>query len=81
MPSRRRPLWLYAGLGLATALLLSFLAGMLTERLRYDRERTVVLERLEAARRTYHQRLIDADRPGDGAEAAIRPDRARRGQP
>jgi hypothetical protein len=67
MPSHRRTVRLYAGLGLAVLLLLAFLGGMLAERLRYDRERTAVLERLDGARRAYQQRLIESHRPGDAA--------------
>ena len=62
MSQPRRTARLYAALALAAALVLAFLAGMLTERLRFDSERTQVLERLDAARRAYHERLMQSER-------------------
>jgi hypothetical protein len=61
MPHPRRAARLYAALALCAALVLAFLGGMLTERMRFDSHRSQVLERLDAARRAYHQRLMQSE--------------------
>ncbi len=61
MPHPNRARRLYAAVGLGLALVVAFLAGMLTERLRFDAQRSQVLERLDAARRAYHQRLMQSE--------------------
>jgi hypothetical protein len=55
---RRRVLF---GLGLAGLLLTAYLAGILTERMRFDAQRDAVLRRLDTALRDYQRRLMEAE--------------------
>ena len=49
------------GLGLAALLVAAYLAGVLTERMRFDAQRDAVLRRLDTALRDYQRRLMEAE--------------------
>jgi len=63
------------GLGLAALLLAAYLAGILTERMRFDAERDAVLRRLDTALRDHQRRLMEAEMAPAPAPAKAGPAR------
>ena len=61
MTARRRRLRLFAGIAL-TGLVTGFLAGMATDRVRHDRERSIVLARYEQALQQWRAHLMAIER-------------------
>jgi hypothetical protein len=59
--ARSRSQRVLCGLGLAALLLAAYLAGILTERMRFDAQRDAVLRRLDTALRDYQRRLMEAE--------------------
>jgi hypothetical protein len=66
---RRRPLVLFVGLGFYLVAL-GFLGGALAERIRFDRQRALVLDRLTATEQQLHTRLMSLERSTEHLAAA-----------
>ena len=63
------------GLGLAGLLMAAYLAGILTERMRFDAQRDAVLRRLDTALRDHQRRLMEAESGPARAPAKAEPAR------